>query len=139
LEPDKKKEISDHRIDCPRFGGVRLAASCCTQDRYKSCRRRCKVLAQHLKEYPNLPNMAKDHYKVRYKDSTLMLCYMKSAGKNLPPDPTLECRLCGFVAKSLRGLKTHMGRTHELFDKKKRKRKNKAKKRKMKKNRERVA
>ena len=96
-------------IACPRFGGSRLAPSCCTMDRYRFCRKRCKTLSDHLQKFPNLPEEAQKYYKDKELSGWQMM-NMSFANKSLPPDVSLVCKKCGFVAKSPRGLKSHMTR-----------------------------
>lgn len=93
-------------IECLRFGCSKPAPACVALDRYRICRRTCQSLEVHLKLNPELVEEVKETVKDKMtKDSS-------KVGKNLP-DETLRCKYCNtFVAKSLRGLKTHTTRTH---------------------------
>lgn len=115
LEEDKFSP-RDHYIECPRIGGSRCAACCVFYDRYKACRRHCASLRKHLLVYPDLPDKARQHFEERKKDTktlshTLDSELYKSAGTNLPTEK-FGCSLCKFIAKSERGLKVHMKRSH---------------------------
>lgn len=101
-------------IPCARFGGQRPAVVCCTQDRYRYCRKRCRALADLIKEKPEFPEEAlKQCRKSEDNSGTKWLYSMKHANKNLPPtNPLLRCNKCGFVARSIRGLKAHNTRQH---------------------------
>jgi hypothetical protein len=105
-----------HYIECPRFGGTRCAACCVFFDRYKTCRRKCAPLGKHLIKYSELPEQAKNHFEERKKKedsfaASLPAELFKSAGENLP-NAKFGCNICKFIAKSERGLKVHMKRSH---------------------------
>ncbi len=119
---DKKKPI---HIDCPRFGGARLPHACIAYDRYKSCRKNCASLKKYIEDNPNAVEESMEILKQR-QALTLPSQY---AGKGLPvaKNPEFVCKVCGFEAKSLRGLKSHQTRAHGMKRKTKR-RKRKAKK-----------
>lgn len=103
-----------HYIKCPRFHGCRSAAACVLFDRYKICRRRCKSLEAHLKKHPELTEKVKGYLEKRKekKERRNFLRDWKFFGKNLPGNK-FNCKLCDFVARSERGLKIHMKRTHK--------------------------
>lgn len=106
----------DHYIECPRNSGSRCAACCVLYDRYKACRRRCASLRKHLAAYPDLPDKAREHFEERKKEDknktySLLGDHCKFAGTHLPNEK-FGCTKCEFVAKSERGLKVHMKRSH---------------------------
>ena len=93
-------------IECPRFGGTRPAPACVYYDRYKACRKTCASLEKHLKVNPGLVGKALKKKKRKAEKSIF-------AGKGLP-NSKLRCPYCTkFIAKSIRGLKTHCTRTHK--------------------------
>jgi len=76
-------------------------------------------LEKFIAENPEAPKAAEDLYNRQRKKMTLPARF---AGKGLPIfNRTLKCRTCSFMAKSMRGLKAHLTRTHGV-DHKKRKR-----------------
>ena len=79
-------------------------------DRYKACRRHCSILKEVLDEHKELVNIAKEYFEQKKKAIT---GDTKFLGENLP-DNLLGCNICNFIAKSERGLKIHMKRTHKL-------------------------
>jgi len=102
---------SSHFLPCPKFGGMRFAPACVTQDRYSSCRKTCEVLACHIKKFPDLVEKAIKTYS---KKREAPLLSMDRAGKGLPKDPDFKClyRFCKFHGKSSRSLKIHLKRSH---------------------------
>lgn len=115
------------KISCPKFGGVRLPHSCIVLDRYKSCRKNCSELKKYLEDNPNAVKESMDRHE---RTKSKMALPADHAGKGLPvpSDPELECSVCGFEAKSKRGLRAHQTRTHGIQRKKIRKRKRKKEK-----------
>lgn len=102
-------------IACPKYGGMRTAAACCTQDIYRYCRKRCKSLADYIRQNPKFPEeaLAKCEKRKQERSGMHWLYSMKYANKNLPStDKRFVCSYCGFTARSTRGLKTHMTRQH---------------------------
>lgn len=97
-------------IPCPKYGGVKPAVACCVNDRYRFCRKRCTSLGEKLKELPDLQKEAE-----KYQSETTPRHFtMSFANKNLPSiNNKCRCARCGFMAKSERGLKTHMSRNHK--------------------------
>lgn len=110
----KEQLIKDHFIKCPRFGGSRLSLACVHFDRYRSCRRTCNCLREHIKSHPDLLEISTKEYKVK---ESLMTA--KFSGKNLS-NPELRCKHCDFEGRSALGLKMHIGRRHKEFIIKKR-------------------
>jgi hypothetical protein len=100
-------------IDCPKFGGKRSAPACIVFDKYKVCRKNCKSLSKFLLDNPSAEKEAQDEIeKMKKKGSAIMSSRM--AGKNLPNRrPKLVCKDCGFVARTIRGLKQHFKQSHE--------------------------
>lgn len=84
-------------------------------DRYKACRRHCAALRVHIESHPELIEQAKDYFKKKTEDNEEKsdLFGVKYIGKNLP-DARLGCKMCSFIAKSERGLRIHMKRTHKV-------------------------
>ncbi len=110
---------AEHFIDCTRFGGKRPAPACVHFDRYKSCRRWCTTLRKHMEDTPDfLEKVEKVYTKKKnaaaeeYVQQQLFMP-TKHSGKGLP-DPELSCKVCKFVARSPRGLRIHMKRTHKV-------------------------
>jgi hypothetical protein len=79
-------------------------------DRYKTCRRHCSILKEVLDKHKDLINIAKEYFE--QKKATIR-GDTKFLGENLP-DNLLGCNICNFIAKSERGLRIHMRRTHKL-------------------------
>lgn len=101
-------DIRKDRIRCPKFGGERLAQACICFDRYKSCRKTCPSLKEYIKENPNAPEEA-----VKEVDRKKTLVPMKFAGKCLPfRKGGVRCPICDFRAISVRGVKSHITKTH---------------------------
>jgi hypothetical protein len=85
-------------------------------DRYKTCRRHCSILRALLEQHKELLLEAKEYFESKKKDNTdpfPVLEDTKFLGENLP-DNTLGCMICNFIAKSPRGLKIHLKRTHKI-------------------------
>lgn len=103
-------------IPCPQTGGSKSVHACCVLDRYRRCRKKCRSLANYLKEHPEIKNEAESYVKKTRQDSTGWLFKtLQHANEGLPnTNPELQCTHsgCEFVAKSKRGLKVHMTRTH---------------------------
>jgi len=110
--------LTQHFIACIRYGGSRCAACCVVFDRYKVCRRHCKALKKHLEEHPDFTAAAMKQFEeskvknINKGDLFVLGNAGKFAGKNLP-DEVLGCRICSFIAKSPRGLRIHMKRSHK--------------------------
>lgn len=104
-------EQQRHSISCPRFGGTRFATACVHYDRYRGCRRGCPDLAKHMKEFPNLVEIAKEWFANHDDKPIFAAMSSKFSGKGVA-DPQLRCRYCRFVGKSPRGLRIHYSRTH---------------------------
>lgn len=102
---DENKETT---IKCMRFGGYRYAASCVSFDRYRACRRRCPTLQKLMEDEPDFATKTAEKMKDRPEQPLLSA---KFAGSNLP-DAKLACRYCNFIAKTERGLRVHMKRSH---------------------------
>lgn len=99
-------------INCPRFGGYKPPNACLCFDRYVVCRRKCKPLEDYVEDNPESVKAAIEKGKLSIKEKSKKF-KMKKAGKELP-NPTLRCPFCKeFVAKSIRGLKSHCTRTHK--------------------------
>lgn len=97
-------------IPCYKYGGVKPAVACCVNDRYRFCRKRCKPLEEKLQENPSLKEDA-DKYAVEKRPRLFTMSFVN---KNLPSTKSeLRCHRCGFIAKTPRGLKTHMTRNHK--------------------------
>ena len=87
-------------------------------DRYKACRRHCTALRALLEKEPDLVAQAEEYFSKKAKGKEeLDLFGAKYIGKNLP-DAVLGCKNCPFIAKSERGLRIHMKRTHRIDTKK---------------------
>lgn len=101
-------------MQCPRYGGTRSALCCVSYDRYKACRRHCTALRAILDIEKDLVAVAEEYFKNKTKGKNVEgdLFGTKFLGKNIP-DPALGCRFCSFVAKSERGFRIHMKRTHK--------------------------
>lgn len=103
-------------LPCSRFGGTRPAVCCVHFDRYRNCRRNCSELKKLLIQRPDFAKLVEDYFAERSKkpvsEGGLFECKSSQSGKNLP-DPLLGCKYCNFIAKSPRGLKIHMRRTHK--------------------------
>jgi len=109
-------KVEEHSIHCPKFGGSRLAPACITQDCYRTCRRSCESLADHIEKHPDLIKKSIRYYKRRAKKKDGNLFGpMSMAGRNLPPKKELQCPIkrCRFVGLSKRGLKSHVTRSHK--------------------------
>lgn len=105
MEDESKKEVP--YIGCHRFGGKRNALACAHFDRYRGCRRRCKSLEEVMKTTETFVEDVKSTYEVRQS-----LLPSKHSLKGLPLEP-FRCQVCDYVAKSSRGLKAHMTRSHK--------------------------
>jgi predicted Zn-ribbon and HTH transcriptional regulator len=103
---EEKPKHEGWYIGCPRFGGSRFSLSCAHLDRRKGCRRYCATLKKKMEERPDFIESMKEVYKE--SPSTLPSKY---SGKGLPIQP-FQCDYCGFVAKSDRGLKSHITKSH---------------------------
>jgi hypothetical protein len=88
-------------------------------DRYKACRRHCTALRAILDIERDLVAVAEEYFKKKAKEKDVEgdLFGTKYIGKNIP-DATLGCKFCSFIAKSERGLRIHMKRTHKVKDNK---------------------
>ena len=119
MTDDNKPIPTQHFIPCTRYSSTRCALCCVIFDRYKVCRRHCKELKNHLSKHPDLTEKAIRQIEERKTENINkanlfdMANVGKYAGKNLP-DEILGCRVCSFIAKSPRGLKIHMRRSHKL-------------------------
>lgn len=81
------------------------AAACVSLDRYKRCRNNCKSLESFITGNPLIVEETLKTLK-HGKDTS-------AAGQNMP-NSDLRCPYCrDFVAKSLRGLKSHSRRSHK--------------------------
>lgn len=105
-------------IDCNRYGGRRPAGSCVHFDKYKSCRRHCSALKQHLAQNPGFVEEVQKRFEAKEEGAPgpcqlNLLMAAKHSGKNVP-DPELACTSCNFVARTVRGLKTHRTRAHKI-------------------------
>lgn len=83
-------------------------------DRYKACRRHCSALRGILDIEKDLIAVAEEYFKKKTigKEAEGDLFGTKYIGKNIP-DAQLGCKFCSFIAKSERGLRIHMKRTHK--------------------------
>jgi len=82
-------------------------------DRYKACRRHCPSLRVITKELPDIVKIAEAYFaKKSQVEEGKDLFGVRYIGKNLP-DADLGCKICKFIAKSPRGLRIHMKRTHK--------------------------
>lgn len=107
----KNIDFDQHFIACPATGGTRCAACCVYFDRYKGCRRHCASLNKHLTANPTLIEEVRKYYEEKKKTKP-----QEDANKffgQFLPTPELNCMFCKFIAKSARGLKIHMRRTHK--------------------------
>ena len=88
-------------------------------DRYKACRRHCSALRAILDIEKDLVAVAEEYFKKKTigKEAEGDLFGTKYIGKNIP-DAQLACRFCSFIAKSARGLRIHLKRTHKVKDNK---------------------
>lgn len=68
-----------------------------------------------MEKVPDLVAQAEEYFnnKAKQKEGTEDLFGVKYLGKNLP-DELLGCKICSFIAKSERGLRIHMKRTHKI-------------------------
>jgi len=107
---DTTLKFEEHYIACPLTSGTRCAACCVYFDRYKGCRRHCASLNQHLKANPTLIEEVTKYYE-RKKSDKPSDTSNKFFGQFLP-SPELNCPYCKFIAKSARGLRVHLRRTH---------------------------
>lgn len=111
------------KIECPKFGGNRPAATCCVDDRFRFCRKKCKPLAEVVEKFPELPKIALEYFMNKIEVNPSQWSYLRTnfANRNLPKkiNPDLKCPKCKFVALSVRGLKSHMTRNHPSGKKKK--------------------
>lgn len=83
-------------------------------DRYKACRRHCSALKEMIATVPDLVDKATEYFQKKTQSPEgVDLFGVKYLGKNLP-DELLACKICDFIAKSERGLKIHMKRTHKI-------------------------
>jgi len=99
-------------IKCERFGGRRPAPACVHFDRYKPCRRGCLTLAKWMKDNPDYEAIVAKAYGAKPKTfAAARVMTSKHSGKALPKEGT-ACKRCRFVAKTPRGLKVHMTRSH---------------------------
>ena len=119
MTEEKGLVLVNHFISCSRFNSTRCALCCVVFDRYKVCRRHCKELKGHLKEHPDLAETARQQFE-ESKNKNINSGNLftigdkgKFAGKNLP-DEVLGCKICDFTAKSERGLRVHMRRSHKF-------------------------
>lgn len=86
-------------------------------DRYKACRRHCAALKEVLDKEPDLVAQADEYFKKKTQEKEVVdLFGTKFLGKNLP-DAIFGCKMCAFIAKSERGLRVHMTRTHKINSK----------------------
>jgi hypothetical protein len=99
----------DSYIACPKFGGYRTAPACIVLDRYRICRRKCTSLERYLKDHPEGAKEAEDAAKHK---SPALIKVSHHAGQSLP-DAALRCSVCLYQARSERGLKTHLTRSHK--------------------------
>lgn len=100
-------------IDCPKFGGKRASDACIVFDKYKVCRKTCQSLSKFLVDNPEAEKKAGESI-AKLKKRGAILSGAKMAGKNLPNRrPKVVCKECGFIARSLRGLKMHLKNAHE--------------------------
>lgn len=107
-------------ISCPRYGGFKPPSACVYYDKYLICRRKCESLEKYIEENPGVIDEAIEKGKKRVKDRSKKFKASK-VGKDLP-NSELRCPYCkDFVAKSIRGLKTHCTRTHKVTYGKKKK------------------
>jgi hypothetical protein len=110
---------AEHFIECERFGGKRPAPACVHFDRFKTCRRWCTALRKHMEKTPSFLEKVTAIYSPKKESTTeeyfqhQLFMPRKHSGKGIP-DPELGCKICKFVAKSPRGLRTHMTRTHKV-------------------------
>ena len=114
MDQNKVLDLSSHLLDCSRFGGRRCAVSCVHLDRYRVCRRHCASLRDHLGINPGFMEDVNTYYKNKdlIKSTHLpLLLKHEYTGKYLP-DAKLACTYCDFIAKSERGLKIHLKRSH---------------------------
>jgi len=109
-EEKRALKFEEHYVACSAHGGTRCAACCVYFDRYKGCRRHCASLNQHLKANPTLMEEVTEYYENKKKGKTPENG-SKFFGQFLP-DPVLSCTYCKFIAKSVRGLRIHLRRTH---------------------------
>lgn len=112
-ETEKKEWLGNTFVSCPRFGGTRMAPVCVHADRYRFCRRSCSSIEKLLKDRPDFLEEAKDFYEKYAKDKNLKAPTTKSWIKHGAPKPKISCPHCSFKAKSERGLKAHITRSHK--------------------------
>ena len=103
-------------IFCPKYGNWRHAVNCVLDDRYKTCRKTCGALEAHIKQNEGFILRAKKKLRsIRAKKKNLFNLFhnRKFALKGLP-DFDHACRAfrCSFIAKTVRGLKSHITRSH---------------------------
>jgi hypothetical protein len=110
-DEENKRAMWQHYISCPRFGGQRVAINCVHLDRYRACRKWCPSLAAHRKKFPNLLELVKELCVDNVAKPSWIKAKAQFSGKGVP-DPELVCPICRFVAKSMRGLKSHNTRQH---------------------------
>lgn len=104
--------FEDHYIDCPIMQGKRCAACCVYFDRYKGCRRHCASLNQHLKTSPTFMEEVTQYYETKKSNSKKETEGETKFFGQFLPSPELNCPYCKFIAKSARGLRVHLRRTH---------------------------
>jgi len=96
-------------IGCLRFGSKRFAMACAHYDRFRGCRKRCKSLEEAMKADPDFIQ----HVEEAYRDRQMLLpCRHSCKGLPLEEDNPYKCTKCGYVAKSIRGMKSHATRSH---------------------------
>jgi hypothetical protein len=109
-----EEDFRSKYISCPRFGGKRLIVACAHFDRFVSCRRECPSLKKALVDVLGFEDKVKKVYeelgRKTYGPSTKSCKYL--------PNKPFGCKFCNFTAKSERGLKIHMRRTHDFLEKK---------------------
>ena len=105
-EPNEEREW---RIHCVRFGGTRNSLACAHYDRYRSCRKNCAELKKIVDEHEDF----EDKVAALFKDRKTFLSSNYSC-KGIPSSKEVpfKCHICGYVAKSERGLKSHKTRSH---------------------------
>lgn len=111
MEPviEEAEEI-DIFIKCPRFGGTRNGLSCAHYDRYRGCRKSCESLAGLIVKYEDFAGAVRECFSERHSYMTA-----RSSCKNLPveEESDYKCEACGYIAKSARGMRAHLTRSHK--------------------------
>lgn len=111
MEPvTEETEEIDIFIKCPRFGGTRNGLACAHYDRYRACRRTCESLAELIKKYEDFDGKVSSCFAERSSFMT-----SRSSCKFLPVEKESEfkCVGCGYLAKSARGMRSHITRSHK--------------------------